>query len=53
MQADIEHSRAESELITKYAIDEHAQRNVLGVVEQTLDVYWVMLSGIHQNLKKI
>ena len=52
MQADIEHSKAESELITKYASDEHTQKNVLDVVEQTLDAYWLMLSGIHKLCKE-
>lgn len=52
MQADVEHSRAESELITKYANDEEMQKNVLEAVDQTLDAYWSMLSGIHRACKQ-
>jgi len=52
IQADVEHSRAESKLITRYAIDEYTQKNVLGIVEQTLDAYWSMLSGIHRACKQ-
>ena len=48
MQADIEHSKAERELIAKYAHDEETQQKVMAAVEQTLDAYWNMLSGVHQ-----
>lgn len=51
IQADVEHAAAERELIEKYASDEDAQKNVLLSVEQTLDAYWNMLSGIHSLCK--
>ena len=51
IQADIGHSAAERELIVKYADDKETQRNVLTAVEQTLDAYWSMLSGVHQLCK--
>ncbi len=48
MQADIEHSEAERKLIRKYAKDEETQKRVLEAVEQTLDAYWLMLTGIQK-----
>ena len=52
IQADIEHSKAERELIEKYASDEETQKNVLDAVDQTLDAYWNMLSGIQKLCKE-
>ena len=49
MQADIEHSEAERNLIRKYAKDPETQKKVLEAVKQTLDAYWLMLTGI-QNM---
>ena len=49
MQADIEHSEAERNLIRKYAKDPETQKRVLEAVKQTLDAYWLMLTGI-QNM---
>jgi len=51
MQADIEHSAAERELIRKYAKDEKIQRKVLEAVDKTLDAYWNMLTGIQKLCK--
>lgn len=48
MQADIEHSAAERELIRKYAKDEETKKKVLEAVNKTLDAYWNMLSGIQK-----
>ncbi len=48
MQADIEHSAAERELIRKYAKDEETKKKVLEAVSKTLDAYWNMLSGIQK-----
>ena len=52
IQTDVEHSKAERELITKYAKDEETQRKVLDVVNQTLDAYWSMLSGVYKLCKQ-
>ena len=49
--ADIEHSEAEKKLIEKYALDEGTKAKVLQAVDQTLDAYWSMLTGV-QNLCK-
>ena len=51
IKADIEHSKAERELIAKYASDEETQKNVLDAVDHTLDAYWKMLSGIQKECK--
>lgn len=48
MQADIEHSAAERELIRKYATDEETRKMVLEAVDRTLDAYWDMLTGIQK-----
>jgi len=56
IQADIEHSAAERELIAKYAAGEETQQQVLLAVDNTLTAYWTMLSGIneknHQSIKR-
>lgn len=49
--ADIEHSEAEKKLIEKYTLDEDTKAKVLQAVDQTLDAYWSMLTGV-QNLCK-
>lgn len=51
MQTDIEHSKAEAELIAKYSSDEEMQIKVLDVVDKTLDAYWSILSGIYNSCK--
>ena len=48
MQKDIEHSKAEMELIKKYATDNAVQEEVLKAVDKTLEAYWTMLSGIQR-----
>jgi len=46
-QADIEHSRAEMELLLKHTKPQEA-KEVFKIVDKTLDAYWNMLSGIRQ-----
>ena len=50
--ADIGHSEAEKKLIEKYAAGENAKAKVLEAVEQTLDAYWSMLTGVHNLCKQ-
>ena len=52
LQADIEHSEAERKLIEKYAVDEDTKAKVLQAVDQTLDAYWTMLTGVHNLCKQ-
>ena len=52
MQADIEHSEAERQLIMKYSITKEEQEKVLKAVDATLDAYWGMLSGVHKMCNK-
>ncbi len=53
MQADVLHSKAERELIGKYANDQETRKNVLAAVDQTLDAYWSMLSGVQKSYMEI
>ena len=52
MHADIGHAEAERKLIEKYAVGEGAKAKVLQAVEQTLDAYWTMLTGVHNLCKQ-
>lgn len=47
MHADIEHSKSERQLLKKYVTEDN-QAKVLEVVNQTLDSYWGMLSGVQR-----
>ena len=51
MKADIAHSKAERTLIDKYTVDKKTRKKVLETVNQTLDSYWLMLSGIEKTCK--
>ena len=48
MKADVEHSAAERDLILKYATDEESKAKVLDAVDNTLNEYWNMLTGIQK-----
>lgn len=52
-KADIEHAEAERKLIEEYAKDDGTQQKVLQAVEQTLDAYWAMLTGIQDLCGKV
>ena len=47
-KADVEHSRAEIGLLAKYAKDGQTQKMALKAVDETLDAYWNMLSGVQK-----
>ena len=51
-QVDIEHSESEGKLIEKYAVDKDTKAKVLQAVDQTLDAYWSMLTGVHNLCKQ-
>lgn len=52
MQADIEHSVAERKLIEKYTVGKDEKAKVLQAVDNTLDAYWTMLTGVHNLCKQ-